>query len=435
MPVTSKTTVTNFAGASQADVALIISNTDFAFQQWAKSLSGNATIEINVSIEDNLGGTTLASASSATSVMLGRQGNRDVFIEGALAEILSGVDPNGTVADILISIDYGSIRRRELVLDSTPQDNGTPANSYDAITVLMHEIGHGLYMNGWASEADYATLTYQSAFDRNVVNGTTFSGPNTLKVFGKAVALDGAHLNEDVLGDRLMDPYAPLQLRLSPDALDIAMLSDSNAPTTMGDRLQLLPTGGRTDAGAGVDTIVMPLARSAYTFALDTSGVTMRQGATSWQVSNAERVRFTDGTLAVDVALPGAGASNAGSAYRMYEAAFNRTPDSAGLAFWIKEFDSGKSTLDVARGFTTSAEFKQVYGASPTSTQLVNGFYNNILGRAPEAAGFSFWNGILSTNAAKLPDVLAGIADSAENQAQLVGVIGTGIWLPGALFA
>ena len=189
------------------------------------------------------------------------------------------------------------------------------------------------------------------------------------------------------------------------------------------------------DAGGGFDTIVMSQARSAFAITMDSTGVTLRQGSTSWQISNAERIRFSDGTLAVDVALPGGGASSAGSAYRLYEAAFNRTPDDAGLAFWIKQLDAGRSLLDVARGFTASAEFKQVYGANPASTQLVNGFYQNILGRAPEAAGFNFWNGVLSASAARLPDVLAGIADSAENQAQLVGVIGKGVWLPGDLIA
>ncbi len=352
-----------------------------------------------------------------------------------MAEILNGIDPNGAVADIDIDIDYGEIRSGALVLDATPLDNGTPFGKIDAITVLMHEIGHGLYMNGWSWESDYATASYQSAFDRYVTGGTSFFGPNTLKAYGRAVPLDGPHLDEGRMGDRLMDPYAPLQDRLFPDAIDLAMLSDTNAPTSLGDRLMLLPTGGRTDSGGGLDTIVMAQARAAYSVAIDATGVTLRQGNLTWQLSNAERVRFPDGTLAVDVALPGAGASSAGSAYRLYEAAFNRTPDNAGLAFWIKELDAGRSLLDVSRGFTTSAEFKQVYGATPTSAQLVNGFYQNILGRAPEAAGFNFWNGILSASAARLPDVLAGIANSAENQAQLVGVIGNGIWLPGDLIA
>jgi hypothetical protein len=435
MPITSKTSVTNQAGASPAHVALLIANTDYAFQQWAKLLSGNATIEINVNIVNDLGGATLAQASSTESVLLGKVAGRDVYLEGAMAEILSGVDPNGAVADIAIDIDYGEIRSGTLVLDATPNDNGTPFGKYDAITLLMHEIGHGLYMNGWSWESDYASLGYQSAFDRYVSGGTTFVGPNTLKAYGRAVPLAGPHLDEVRMGDRLMDPYAPLQDRVLPDSIDLAMLSDSNAPTTLGDRLMLLPTGGRTDTGAGIDTVVMSQARSAFGVTVDATGATLRMGSVSWQVSNAERVRFADGTLAVDVALPGAGASSAGSAYRLYEAAFNRTPDNAGLTFWIKQFDAGKSTLDVARGFTTSAEFKQVYGANPTSAQFVNGFYQNILGRAPEAAGFNYWNGLLSANAARLPEVLAGIANSAENQAQLVGVIGNGIWLPGDLIA
>ncbi len=82
MPVTSKTTVTNQAGASPSDVALIVANTDFAFQQWAKLLIGNATIEINVNIVGDLGDSTLAQASSNESVCSARS-ERATFISKA----------------------------------------------------------------------------------------------------------------------------------------------------------------------------------------------------------------------------------------------------------------------------------------------------------------------------------------------------------------
>ena len=77
-------------------------------------------------------------------------------------------------------------------------------------------------------------------------------------------------------------------------------------------------------------------------------------------------------------------------------------------------------------GFIGSAEFKTVYGAAPTNRDLVTKFYENILHRAPEQAGFDFWFGVLESHAAPLAQVLASISESNENQVGLVGVIGNG---------
>jgi hypothetical protein len=152
-------------------------------------------------------------------------------------------------------------------------------------------------------------------------------------------------------------------------------------------------------------------------------------------LTSIERLRFTDGVLALDITLPGQGESNAGSAYRLYEAAFNRTPDNPGLAFWIKAIDGGVTPVQAAQGFVNSDEFRQVYGANPTAQQLVTGFYTNILGRAPEQAGFNFWFNILNNRPDQRAVVLEGIANSPENQNGLIATIGQGIWLPGDLLA
>jgi len=150
-------------------------------------------------------------------------------------------------------------------------------------------------------------------------------------------------------------------------------------------------------------------------------------------LSDIERIRFNDGTLALDIALPGQGSSNAGSAYRLYEAAFNRTPDAPGLAFWINQLDLGMSVRQAAQGFVNSVEFQARYGVDPSASQLVSSFYQNILDRPAEQAGFNFWFGILNNRPDQRATVLEGIANSAENQDGLIGVIGQGIFLPGNL--
>jgi hypothetical protein len=61
----------------------------------------------------------------------------------------------------------------------------------------------------------------------------------------------------------------------------------------------------------------------------------------------------------------------AGQAYRIYKAAFNRTPDNDGLKFWIGELDKGMSLLQAASGFVGSAEFNSVYGGATNNLGIV----------------------------------------------------------------
>jgi Ca2+-binding RTX toxin-like protein len=116
----------------------------------------------------------------------------------------------------------------------------------------------------------------------------------------------------------------------------------------------------------------------------------------------------------------------AGQAYRIYQAAFNRTPDGLGLRYWIEQMDKGMSLTEVAAQFIASSEFKTNYGSAPTNAQLLEKVYTNILHRAPDPAGFDYWLGILDRHELTVPQTLAMISESSENQAALVGVIGNG---------
>lgn len=137
-------------------------------------------------------------------------------------------------------------------------------------------------------------------------------------------------------------------------------------------------------------------------------------------VASAERLLFTDSGIAFD------GGGNGGAAYRVYQAAFNRTPDKGGVGYWIGAMDKGMSLRDVAQNFVAPAEFKLAYGAAPTNAELVGKFYENVLHRQPEQAGFDYWVGVLNRNPASVADVLQGISESGENVASLAAVIGAG---------
>ncbi len=112
---------------------------------------------------------------------------------------------------------------------------------------------------------------------------------------------------------------------------------------------------------------------------------------------------------------------------RIYQAAFNRVPDLGGLGFWIAGMDNdGVSLSGVSAGFINSAEFTSVYGANPTNSEIVTRFYENVLHRAPEQGGYDYWMYQVE-HGMQVTQVLTFFSESAENQAQVIGVIQNGI--------
>jgi hypothetical protein len=178
------------------------------------------------------------------------------------------------------------------------------------------------------------------------------------------------------------------------------------------------------EGGTGLDVSVYGQLRDTYEIlsfgdrylVLDPSGADGRD-----LMSNVERLAFPDISVAFDV--DGA----AGKAFRIYQAAFNRAPDASGLGFWIYQLDHGASLEGIAAGFIDSAEFRSIYGTSPSNYEVVYRFYQNVLHREPDAGGLDFWVQVLDANLATRAQVLIGFSESAENYLQLIGTMGNGI--------
>jgi hypothetical protein len=176
------------------------------------------------------------------------------------------------------------------------------------------------------------------------------------------------------------------------------------------------------DGKDGLDTVVYTSGSTSVTILKDA-------GAASYSVSdwmgdhatlvNVERLQFSDQMVALDVdGIPG-------QAYRLYQAAFDRTPDKAGLGYWIAMMDGGQSLQHAADGFVTSQEFTSLYGANATDPQFVMALYQNVLHRAPDQAGYDFW--VHAIQIASRAEVLGNFSESAENQVQVIGSIQNGI--------
>ena len=125
-----------------------------------------------------------------------------------------------------------------------------------------------------------------------------------------------------------------------------------------------------------------------------------------------KRLEFNDGTLALDID-PG---ETAGQTYRLYQAAFARTPDMPGVAYHMNDMEANGLVLwNIANNFLASPEFKSKYGVNPTDEEYVNLLYQNVLGRSADpVAEVGWYREQFDTGTMDWAAALIGFAESPE---------------------
>ena len=193
------------------------------------------------------------------------------------------------------------------------------------------------------------------------------------------------------------------------------------------DVLALTEALERADLGAGLDTVQVATTRADTNviFAGDGSILVQLPGDGSPAVlQNVERLQFQDGTLALDID------GIAGQAYRLYQAAFDRTPDPEGLGFWITALQGGGVDLaKAAEYFMLSEEFEAAYGSPDAVTDVLylTLLYVNALDRPPDDDGFVFWRDQQDQGVTRA-EMMVYFSESVENTAQVAPDIADGIW-------
>ena len=185
----------------------------------------------------------------------------------------------------------------------------------------------------------------------------------------------------------------------------------------------MVNTGGSdvVNGGTGTDTVKYYGNAGLYAITASSAGASVTGNGGTDTLFSVERVAFDDRMVALDTeGVPA-------QAYRIYQAAFDRAPDLAGLGYWIAQMDAGAGLKAVAQAFIDSAEFHAMYGAAPGHRDMVTKFYQNVLHRAPDQAGLDYWVGVLDRHQTDAAGVLMGFSESPENAAQLVGAMSAGI--------
>lgn len=316
-------------------------------------------------------------------------------------------------------------------------------NKAGAVTQANIDSGGGRFDAAVTASLDGGfVIGWQSAsgdFDGNGVFGRRFdAGGNALDLREFAInegrAGDQAHVELTALAnggfaaawvDTAASGAVQVELRVLTGGVDNgAMGSGSGWFSDSGRHLVAGAGNERLSGFDGVDTVSYDGLRGGFTVLRDTTAVTVIDNVGMSGVDtlvDVERILFGDVALALDIG------GTAGQAYRLYKAAFDRAPDQAGVGYWIRMMDAGATLEQVAAGFATSAEFKDLYGANATDAQFVGLLYNNVLHRSAEGAGYDYWMKALAELHTPREQVLAFFSESAENQAQVIGAIQNGI--------
>lgn len=173
----------------------------------------------------------------------------------------------------------------------------------------------------------------------------------------------------------------------------------------------------------GVDTAIINDTYANATIQVTTAGIVVSTPSGFDGITNAVRLQFSDAVVAFDVS------GTAGFAYRLYQAAFHRTPDEGGLSFNTHLLDTGLTNTQMSAAFVASTEFQNTYGTSLTNEQFVSALYSNVLDRTPDPNGYTGWIDYLNSGQLSRADVLIGFSESTENHSVVDPKIVTGIVL------
>jgi hemolysin type calcium-binding protein len=234
--VSFDSTSPDLASLTSAEQQAILDTANTAANIWSWYLtSTNVTLDLSITVDNSLfSGNTLAEGGPGGFVDTHRTfAGKRIFDADTAVKLRSGQDPNGTTADLKIDLTTSSIRS---MLFKTDDYAAVLANGIDALSVFLHEIGHGL---GMVYFSDDPNPSGAAVYDTFVQNGT-FIGTNADAVYGGPVPLDPsslAHLSESQLGSDLMSPVMSRGVNAHISALDLAILQDLGIPLD-------LPTDG-----------------------------------------------------------------------------------------------------------------------------------------------------------------------------------------------
>ncbi|EHM03490.1 Matrixin [Acetobacteraceae bacterium AT-5844] len=287
---------------------------------------------------------------------------------------------------------------------------------------LLHEIGHALGLKH-SFEGEATLPPGLDTRDTTVMSYTRGS----LGVAAAPRALDLAAI------EAIYGPAQPDAPTVNWDAAAGQVLISAHGPeatlrgTALSDRLEggstllgregddilrpapqaFLNLSGLADGGPGFDVLDVFLPASALSLALTGAGSGLLG---SLRFTDIEEIHFLDARLALS------GASEVATVALIARLATGSSPDAVELGALLATPDAARAALAMPGERLSGLE----------DSALINLLYREALGREAEAEGMAAWTARLQGEDG-LPQVLAGIAGSAEAQAH-TAIPSTGLW-------
>lgn len=198
------------------------------------------------------------------------------------------------------------------------------------------------------------------------------------------------------------------------------------------------------DGGVGVDRAAYEITRSgAVLQKLNGVGYELAGSAVGTdQLISIERVDFLDGTLVLDasgiqISLAATlknqiyqPMDSAALVYRLYAAAYARTPDEGGFVYWAdRVLDGDVDAATLAQQFRVAPEFIAKYGDNLSDRDYTDKLYSNVLLRPSDIEGLNFWTEHLTTGYFTRDQLMVAFAVSPENIANTIPNISNGYWV------
>lgn len=355
---------------------------------------------------------------------------------------------SGTVGTAFTTFFPGQIVNVDIQFDTAENWTlGTTSGStIGFFEVATHEIGHAI---GMGHENDVAAI--MNAFIGGATNLTTDDINAAVTIYGAAAGttttLETLVTGDDIFGtddaDQLTGTTLGELITLN-SGDDFVFALDGNDTVDGGDGDDIIDAGGGDDqvvGGAGNDSLSGGLGddwidggdgidvgfftgfHTSYTIDREGTLLTVLGLEGTDSLVNVESLSFMDGTVRFDTD------GNAGDVFRLYQAAFNRTPDTDGLSFWVNAADNGVDLADIGIAFIGSGEFASAFGENLSNAGLVDLLFQNVLGRAGDEGGIAFWNGVLDDGALSQAGVLQAFSESGENVNLVAAAINDGIFV------
>lgn len=263
------------------------------------------------------------------------------------------------------------------------RDGVTVATPYDRLVAT----GTGTPITDLApadlAAAIVAPLRWNGAAGRSANGGThpRIYSPPTFEV-GSSIG----HLDEATFGSGIMTPFlGRTEVHTSVPAVTTAMLAD------MGWRRQGTTTGTTTSTGSA--TVSTPTAAArATSFVRAVTTDFLRRDATTTEITRWRDHLLAGGSRA-DVTRAFAWSNEWIGVLvdGLYRSTLGRPADSGGRAFWIGVLRSGQTPAQVAAQFYASDEYYRRAGG--TAIGWIADLYAEVLSRGADPSGLAFWIG------------------------------------------